>query len=94
MAALTACSVSRLSTTSRPSGPASDSAASTFTCSPRTLLGARAIKPQILGDTIHPAVEPRAWLPLLDPRQGAHTGFLDEIVGLIQVSSEGNGKAP
>jgi len=55
---------------------------------------AHAIEPQVLGDAIHPAVEPRAWLPLLHPRKSAHAGFLDEIVGLVQVSSEGNCEAP
>ena len=57
-------------------------------------VGAHAVEPEILSDAIHPAVEPCSWLPLLDPRQGTHTGFLDEIVALVQVSSEGNCEAP
>ena len=58
------------------------------------LAGAHAVEPQVLGDAVHPAVEPRAWLPLLDPRQGTHTSLLDEIVGLVQVSGQGNCEAP
>ena len=58
------------------------------------LLGAHAVEPEILGDTIHPAVEPRSWLPLVDPRQGTHTSLLDEIVALIEVSGQGHCEAP
>jgi hypothetical protein len=41
------------------------------------------IEPEILRNSIHPAVEPRAFLPLRHPRQGTRTSFLHEIIGLI-----------
>src|SRR5262245_13296520 len=58
------------------------------------LAGAHPIQPDVLCDPIHPGVEPRSGLPLVDPRQGAHTRVLHEIVALLGIAGESVRKSP
>src|SRR5262249_35245838 len=60
---------------------------------PAHLTCAHAIEPNVLGNAIHPAVQACSRLPLRDPRQRTHARFLNEIIGLVEITGHYESKS-
>src|SRR5208282_4506048 len=56
------------------------------------LEGTALIKPNVLSDPEHPAIEPCPFFPLIEPRQSASARLLNKIVALIRVSGQSVGE--
>ena len=56
--------------------------------------GTHFVYPDIAHHPVHPAVEPRALLPLAARAQGAFDGGLAKIIGLARIARKPGGKAP
>ena len=94
MAAATACSVSSLSATTRPSGPAMPLHGVDIHHLAPDFVGPEPVQPDVLRDPVHPGIEPGSGLPEVDPRQGAQAGVLNQVVSLLGAAGEGIREPP